>query len=265
MKKLTSILSATFFCMALHGTATAGGDETKTLLEIGSLSSNVDTELRIDGAAGRVGTSIDLEEDLGFETGKQINRIDLRHRFTPKHSLKYSFFQLDRTARYTIDRALVIGDTEFQLDADIRAGFDYQVHSASYGYALRENDTSTLDVLAGLYYLDTGISVLAAGTGEFEDFAGAGPLPLLGLNYERQLSGDWSLAARGTVFKLDIGDYNGSLVDTRLRVAYGITDHFGLGLAYNWQRFNAGVKDDNARGDFDMTTSGFELAAVFRF
>jgi hypothetical protein len=245
--------------------ALADDGKNKVLLEIGTLSSDVDTELRIDGASGRFGTVIDLEDDLGFETSKQINRLDFRYRFTPKHSLKYSFFQLDRNARYVIDRTIVIGETEYMVNADIRAGFDYLTHSVSYGYSLRSDEQSDLDLLAGLYYVKTGLSVLAVGTGEFEDFDGAGPLPLVGLNYERTLSGKWSLAARGTVFKLDIDDYNGSLVDARLRVDYRITERFGLGLAYNWQRLNAGVKDDKARGDFDMTMSGFELVAVLRF
>lgn len=265
MNKARSTIAVLFFALVAHEVAPANDTGNRLLLEVGTLSSDVDTNLQINGANGRIGTQIDLEDDLGFETGKQINRLDLRYRFTPRHSLKYSFFQLDRNARYVIDRTVVIGETEYAVDADIRASFDYLTHSVSYGYALRSNDTSDLDLLAGLYYIDTGLSVRAAGTGQFEDFTGAGPLPLIGLNYERQLSEKWNLGTRATVFKLDIGDYNGSLVDARVRVDYRFTDRFGLGLAYNWQRLNAGVKDENARGDFDMTMRGFELAAVFRF
>ena len=60
-------------------------------------------------------------------------------------------------------------------------------------------------------------------------------------------------------------DYDGTVLDTRIRVDYQITDRFGLGLAYNWQKLNVGVEDTNAKGDFNLTTNGVELSAVLRF
>lgn len=240
-------------------------DGDKLLLEIGSLSTNVDTVLQVNGTGGNVGTSIDLEDDLGFETGKQINRFDLLYRFTDKHSLKYSFFQLNRAAIHKINKSIVVRDTEYLVNADVMTGFDYSLHSVSYGYSLRADENSYLDLLAGLYYIDTGFAISEANLGKTESVNGAGPLPLVGLNYERKLAGQWNLGARVTIFKLDVGDYDGTVSDARVRVDYQFTDRFGLGLAYNWQRLNVGVTEANAVGDFDMTMSGAEISAVLRF
>ena len=239
--------------------------EDKLLIEIGSLSTNADTVIRVDGSAGNLGTSIDFESDLGFETGKQINRINAQYRFTEKHSMKYAFFQLNRGANRIIDRNLVVGDTEYMVNADLTARFDYNLQSISYGYSLHSSEESRLDVLGGFYYIETDLSISEPSLGKSESVNGAGPLPLIGLNYERELNGPWNLGASATVFKLDIGDYDGTVIDSRIRVDYQFSDRFGLGLAYNWQRLNVGVSGSNANGDFDLTTNGLEISAVLRF
>ncbi|MFT5769883.1 MAG: hypothetical protein ACI9H8_001864 [Lysobacterales bacterium] len=46
---------------------------------------------------------------------------------------------------------------------------------------------------------------------------------------------------------------------------YQFTERFGLGVAYNWQKFDAGVKDTPLNSEFDMTMQGAELSAIFRF
>jgi len=260
-----SLRTTTLLSILLSSNLVAQDTGDKLTIEIGTLSTDVDTVLRVDSASGNVGTSIDLEEDLGFEPGKQINRFDLHYRFTDKHSLKYSFFQLNRSARHEIDETIVVGDTEYLIQANITAGFDYTVHSVSYGYSLRADKESNLDLLLGVYYLNTDFSIAEDSLGNSNAVNGAGPLPLIGLNYEKNLSGNWNLGARATIFTLDTGEYSGSVFDTRIRVDYQFTDRFALGLAYNWQRLNLGVEDTQVNGDFDMTMQGAELSAIFRF
>jgi len=255
-----TITSAIF---PLNAIAIDEGD--KLLIEIGSLSTNADTKLSVNGTGGNVGATIDLEEDIGYESGIQINRINLRYRFTDKHSLKYAFFQLDRTSNRVIDRNLTIGDTEFQLNANITSDFDYSLHSISYGYSLRSDDDSRLDLLAGLYYITTKFSIAESNLGKFESVSVSAPLPMVGLNFEKKLAGQWNLSTSATIFKLDFEEYNGTLYDLRIRVDYQFTDRFGLGLAYNWHKLDAGVKHENAIADFNLTANGAEITAVMRF
>lgn len=251
-------------CLFFPAAVAASGVDSPLLIEVGSLASNIDTDIQVASAGGNRGTSVDLEDDLGFVNDEQINRIELRYRITTRHSLKYSFFQLDRSARYNIDRTIVIGDTEFPINADIRAGFDYTLHAVSYGYSLKSDADSNLDVLGGFYYIGLDLSVEQDG-GPEEFVSGNGPLPFVGFNYERSFSDKWGLGLRGTIFKLTVGDVGGTLADARIRVDYGFTDKFALGLAYNWQNMNVDVDDSLLTGDFDMITHGPEIAAVFRF
>ncbi len=255
-----TITSATF---SINAVAIDEGD--KLLIEIGSLSTNADTKIQVNGAGGNVGTTIDFEDDLGFKSSKQINSINLRYRFTDKHSLNYSFFQLDRSNNRVIDRTLMVGDTEFQLNANITAGFDYSLHSVSYGYSLQYTEDSHLDLLAGLYYIETAVSVAEPSLGKAESINAAGPLPLIGLNYEKKLANQWNLGADATIFFLDVGDYNGLVFDARIRIDYQFTNRFALGLAYNWKRLDMGVEGSTASGDFDLTMNGAEISAVLRF
>lgn len=53
--------------------------------------------------------------------------------------------------------------------------------------------------------------------------------------------------------------------DARIRIDYQFTDRFALGLAYNWQRLDVGVKDSTATGGFNLDTNGAEISAVPRF
>ena len=67
------------------------------------------------------------------------------------------------------------------------------------------------------------------------------------------------------MFKIDTGDIDGSVFDARIRIDYQFTEQFGLGVAYNWQKFDAGVKDTPLNSEFDMTMDGAEISAVLRF
>ncbi|MFT5140131.1 MAG: hypothetical protein ACI9H8_001569 [Lysobacterales bacterium] len=237
----------------------------KFLIEIGSLSTNTDTVISVDGAGGNLGTSVDLENDLGYETGKQINRVNFRYRFTDKHSVKYAFFQLNRSTSRMINRNIIVGDTTYQVNANLSSRFDYSLHSISYGYSLFSNDDSKLDLLGGLYYIKTGFSISEASLGSTESTDAAAPLPLIGLNYEKELNDEWNLSAAVTIFKLSYDDYDGTVIDNRVRIDYQFTERFGLGLAYNWEKLNVGVSNSTGKADFDMTSNGLELSAVLRF
>ena len=225
----------------------------------------MDTTIAVDVNGGTVGTSVDLEDDLGFKNDKRINRINALYRFTDKHSLHYSYFQLNRSNAKSLEKTFIIGGEEYPVEAAVTSTFDYTIHYVSYGYALHNEEDYQFDLLAGLYYLEAGFSITAIGIGASSSVAEKGPLPQVGFNFNKPLADRWNLSLRSAILKFDIGDVDGLLVDTRLRVDYEVTDRFALGLAYNWQKFRVDILDSDLEGRFSMTTTGPELALLLRF
>ena len=254
-----------FYCISTAITASAAEEPEKFLFEAGAFLTDVDTTIAVDVNGGTIGTSVDLEDDLGYKNDKRINRINALYRFTDKHSVHYSFFQLNRSNAKSLEKTFIIGGEEYPVDAAVTSTFDYTIHYVSYGYALHNEEDYQFDLLAGLYYLKAGFSISAAGIGAAASVAEKGPLPQVGFNFNKPLADRWNLSLRSAILKFDIGDVDGLLVDTRLRVDYEVTDRFALGLAYNWQKFRVDILDSDLEGRFSMTTTGPELALLLRF
>jgi len=258
-------LALFLYCLSTATSLHAAEEPEKFLFEAGAFLTDVDTSIAVDVNGGTIGTSVDLEDDLGYKNDKTINRINALYRFTNKHSLHYSFFKLDRSNAKSLEKTFIIGGEDYPVDADITSTFDYTIHYVTYGYALHNEADYQFDLMAGLYYLKVGFSISALGIGASTSVAEKGPLPLVGFSYAKPLSDRWNLSLRGAILKFDINDIDGALIDTRLRVDYEFSDKVALGLAYNWQRFRVGVLDSDLDSRFSMTTTGPELALVLRF
>jgi outer membrane scaffolding protein for murein synthesis (MipA/OmpV family) len=82
------------------------------------------------------------------------------------------------------------------------------------------------------------------------------PLPTLGLYASYALTPTWMLSGRVDYFDLQVGSYDGRLLDFDVNVAYHFTRNFALGLGYRYDSYKLEVTKSDFRGKFDYKFRG---------
>ncbi len=67
---------------------------------------------------------------------------------------------------------------------------------------------------------------------EFSDVTA--PLPVLGLSGSWEFAPKWSLYGRLQIFRLEVGDYDGSIDHLAIRLEHQTFRHVGFGLGYDF-------------------------------
>src|SRR5262245_31648278 len=88
----------------------------KVNVSLGGFFMNLDTDVRLDGTAGR-GDDINWESEFGLPDQNRF-RIDAFWRFAKRHKARLMYFQNNRSGSKTLDRDITFGDTTFPVNAD---------------------------------------------------------------------------------------------------------------------------------------------------
>lgn len=237
-----------------------------------------DSKVRLGGEG--IGVEIDAEEVLNLESSTTSARIDGFWRFTHKrrHRLDFTWFSNNRSGEGVLDQELNIGDLPpIPVGAKVETTFNFDLYRVGYSYSFFKDERMDLGVGGGLYVLPVEFSLKA--TGIVDDGSGtailvdesiketfAAPLPVISLRADFAITPRWSLRNRADFFYLEIGDYAGAIVDTRMAVEYQPFKHVGFGLAWDNFRLAAEAKDDNTdipgatfKGTFKFQNAGAML------
>jgi len=106
-------------------------------------------------------------------------------------------------------------------------------------------------------------SILVGASNEFrrESVKAEFPLPNVGIWYRYSLSPKWALRSRFDYLSVDIGDYNGSLVNGSLGFNYRLFENFGVGLSYNIFELDLGVTRTDWGGEVKSRYEGPYVSA----
>ena len=74
------------------------------------------------------------------------------------------------------------------------------------------------------------------------------PLPNLGIWYMRAFTSKWAANARLDWLSASVGHYDGRIINAAASVSYALSDHFGIGLAYNFFEISLEVDDPDWNG-----------------
>jgi hypothetical protein len=241
------------------------------IAQAGTFLLSTRTRIGVDGAAGQVGTRIDLERDLGLRTGDRF-RLDLNWRISGRHHVRASYFDYGMEASRSIARDLVIRDTIFPVSATVSAGFGTEILELAYEYSLvRRNDWELLGTIgAHVLQFDFEASGQAAVGGQSrsqrtESVSTQAPLPVLGLRYHWRFTPEWYLEAQGQYFQASIDEYDGNIVDLRTSLNWMFSRHFGVGAGYSYFRTEVDASLPLFKGSVNWRYSGAQLYVIGTF
>lgn len=214
----TLALRSCLFLLVCAAPGTALADDRGPLaqdfqLSFGGFFVSTDTQIRLDGQAGRIGTDIDWEHDLDLED-KQRLRLDAFWRFAENHKVRFMYFENNRSSTKSLSRQIEFGDVSFPLNAIVEAELNTQVIELAYEYAFLKRDTVELSGSFGIHDIDMSAALsgsIAAGNSAVsaqtsEEGSLNGPLPYwdctsCGIWAATSISMDWP---NSSTFRLTI-------------------------------------------------------------
>lgn len=212
-------------------------------LSLGTFALDTKAVMRIDGTTGN-GDEVDLERDLGFEDQDRF-RLDFDWRFAQNHKLRVMWFNNDRRAVRTLTQDVTIGDTTYLTGTSVTTALNSDILELAYEYSFWRGADWELTGSAGLHTLTFEYDIDGAVDTPSEADA-TGPLPVLGLRYQKRFADAWYLDVQGQYFAIAIGDIDGRIDDYKAALTYRFGGHWGVGAA--WNQFTVRIEgtDPNA-------------------
>ena len=203
--------------------------------------------------------TIDFSETFGFSNSDETFSAEIGWRFGKKWQMRGQYFRVDNNSRVSLEEDVEWGDVVFNEGTFIGAGNDYQVTRLFFGRTFKSNDSRELGFGLGAHVLDISAYINGNATingidvGYRQERASISqPLPNFGAWYMHAFSEKWAATFRIDWLSASVGDYDGHIINSALNVGYAVTDHFGIGLAYNF--FEINLKVDNSDWKWRITS-----------
>lgn len=227
------------------------------------------TEVEVNGANGRIGTDIDFERDLGFNTNTASFFGTFEWRASRRSRFNLEYFYLKRNASKTLQKEIEFKDHTYPIDARVSSFLDNQMIRFAYGYAIISKPKYELGLLIGAHVMlaDVGIR-LEANTQELQYHDAVNftaPLPDIGIWGEFVLGKKVGLYANINYFALTIDDIDGRIISYNLSVLYNVYKDFSLTAGYTGLNFRLDVTRPKIDGFFKWGYNGPTIAATYSF
>lgn len=233
-------------------------------VSLGVFLADQDIDATLNGAVD-VGTEIDFENDLGFDPSDTVFRLDGYYRFSDRHRIDFSVFDLSRESRTQIAREIQWGDTTFLIDTVVGGDLDLRIYKAAYTYSFLQRDGGYLGGSLGLYTADVTVSLFEENLGSAERREITAPLPVIGLRGSHELADRWTLRASAEFFFIDYEGFEGELIDLYAGLDYSVLDNVAIGVGFNVVDLGLDVDRSDYRGSLDWQYDGALAFLKFSF
>lgn len=295
MKKLVYFLIILLSYLSVHAQTTAAITEDNTLTEIQTSDRKIqdyqsddlpwhgrrfkatagaffpvnNTEVEVNGTNGNIGTEIDFERDLGFQSNTVSFFGTFEWRASRRSRFNLEYFYLKRDAEKTLQKEIEFRDKVYPVDARVASFMDNQMIRFAYGYAIVSKPKYELGLLIGAHVMlaDVGIDLAAntAAVSYRENINFTAPLPDIGIWGEFVLGKKVGLYANVNYFALKIDEIDGRIISYNLSVLYNVYKDFSLTAGYTGLNFRLDVTRPKIDGFFKWGYNGPTIAATYSF
>jgi hypothetical protein len=276
------VAASALLCAGALGVAQAQMSPAQALLDnkfvgsVGGFVVSTDTRARLNGSSS---TNPDIDFDETFGNGGDSTRIraDALWRFTPRHHLRFLYFDNTTSRSRNIDRNVQWGDLTFQAGALVEAETKFRIFELAYEYAFMKQPNFELAGSLGVHYMDlktrlSGTATITDANGNVSNPVSATkessvplPLPVIGLRAGWAVAPQWYLEGQGQFFKAEVGDYDGHVIDLRATATWMFSPNFGVGVGYNRFITKVDVDRTSFNGSARLTYSGIQLFVTGTF
>ena len=219
------------------------------------------------------GVSISPEDTLGLDLKQTVTRLDGYYRFTPKHALTYSWYNINSTGNKTIDEEFEWLDENgnsvtIPIGAQANTDLDYDIYKIGYLYSFYHNDKVELAAGAGLHITSISVALdvdTTSGPLDTKNIKSTVPLPVLsfGLTYHVTPKFMWYL--KSEVFAISIDDWSGTYTDSTLAMEYRAWKNVGLGAGLGSNALKIIEETGDYKFQYENRISGLNLYVAAYF
>jgi hypothetical protein len=210
-------------------------------LDFGWFASSFNSQLRLDSEELGIGTTIDMEDDLGLDSNRGDFRFQGYYRFNPRHRIQLGYTRWKRTAERVIDREIQWGDQIYEVGAQVSTDMQADWYKLAYKYSFVHNDSVEVGATFGLSTydlqakLEASASVEGGGSGErqTESKSFIAPIPVVGMSVDWHMSRSFTLVATSEFFDARVSGYDGTMTDNLVGLDWMLSESIGIGAAYN--------------------------------
>jgi hypothetical protein len=171
-------------------------------IDAGYFVPDLQTTIVVTDEEGNVGTGISFEQNLGLDDSQGTGLLGVDWRFFKRHTVSYSYFQLNRSSAAESSVAIVIGDDVFDITLPIQSFFDITANELSYSYSILLDERKELFVGLGISLQDLSLGIQGTASspnpGEIinSQLASTAPLPTLNIGFDYAFSDKWLFLSR---------------------------------------------------------------------
>ena len=189
---------------------------------------------RVVSGIASVGTTIDWSRDLEADDSLTVPRIDGYYRFNPKHSIDFSWYELDIDGHTIVNENFDFGDITFEVGDEIVSFLRNEIYKVAYTYSFYHVKEIEVALSAGLHLMDLDVGISATNAVKEEQVTTLAPLPVFAFRLDYRFSPKWPINSKYELFFINIEDsFKGSLLDFMVAVEYKAFDNVNLGLGFN--------------------------------
>jgi hypothetical protein len=232
-----------------------------------------DSTMSLTEPALGVGVSISPEDTLGLDLQQTVTRLDGYYRFTPKHALTYSWYNISSTGNKTIEEEFDWLDENgntviIPVGAQANTVLDYDIYKIGYLYSFYHNDKVELAAGAGLHITRISVALdvdTTSGPIETKDIKSTVPLPVLSLGLTYHVTPKFMWYLKSEVFAISIDDWSGTYTDSTLAMEYRAWKNVGLGLGLGSNSLKIIEEPGDYKFQYENRISGVNLYVAAYF
>lgn len=238
--------------------------DNKWVFSGGAFLVGTDVNASLNGSS-TTNPDVDFDQTFGKASDATRLRIDGLWRITPKHHLRFQFFN-DRTTRSRVlDRTINWGDATYNVGTNVESEVKMDVYALAYEYAFWRTPTYEISGSFGVNYTDLNLRLSGTATVngvvrpfETRNSSLPAPLPMIGLRGGWVVAPDWYLDAQAQMFKISVDGYDGHWTDLRAGATWMFSRNFGIGLGYNHFIAKVDVDRSNYNGRVKFGYGGLQ-------
>ena len=269
MKRIALLLALLIGVSAGGAHAGVTVDQSKVLdrwtLKLGGYLTGLDTKIRLDSPTGGEGTTVSLEDDLGFDSSASVPRFRLGVILGQRHEISGGYYKTDRDSTVTLQEEIEWGDEVFPIDVNLTGFYNTEFIDLAYTYWFYSSEDTSLGITGGLVYVTLGsglsVALTGPGVGVEEDISTDGPVPQLGFSINQYLGKRFVLFGNLGYVAFSLDDWDGSVASARLAIEHRTWNYFGFGLGYGYTDYDIDTLSADFLGKWQYNISGFEIYA----
>ncbi len=264
------IRSRTLFLLILCGTGTAHADPSPALdrigLSLGGYYADTDVRLRASSDLQDLGRA-SLTLPSGHET---LGRARLEFLVGDHQELEFDYFSFRRSRDRTLQQSFDLGDSHFDLGAQVHGRFDLDLGSAAYRWWFGDGPgVFGLGVGAAYYRVKVGLSADVSANDDVihvaERYDADAVAPLLTLGWRYAPSERWRFYADGSGIRKNGGSLAGHAWNAAAGVEWFPLANAGIGVEYAVTRIHLEREASRYDADLDLHLHGPAAYLRLRF